>query len=326
MLEVGVGYGMGVHHGWRMRSVDVSRFGKITGIWEMGPIVSLDRWIPDQVAPQLGLFAAPPIEAPEPAQDYYLDYALFYGNGPKNLDHLSEDFDVPGPFEDEKWFIEGTDAIYDAYSNPGYLTLTMMGINGGCALCPIVAGDYNKDFGFLDFREFKPPMEFETAFIGPDDARPWNFWFSLYFYDKDGKQRLWYPGVQNIPGKGHRFINNYGMDYSPEVTPSPDINVKFAKEPTESILGRRPVYLLVQILDASHVRVGLKGNKNAPWQLSEIFDTTSTFGEMTKVTLPCLVSYQRVKDKTTQGVGNYPSYQRYLIDYVHFRYGLSTPR
>ncbi len=29
-----------------MRSVDCSRFGKITGVWEIGPIFSCDRWIP----------------------------------------------------------------------------------------------------------------------------------------------------------------------------------------------------------------------------------------------------------------------------------------
>ena len=38
------------HPGWRMKHIDVSRFGKITGIWEIGPIISLDRWIPDVLA------------------------------------------------------------------------------------------------------------------------------------------------------------------------------------------------------------------------------------------------------------------------------------
>ncbi len=56
-LQVGAGYGN--HPGWRMRNVDVSKFGRITGIWEIGPIVSLDHWIPKVLAKDLKLNETP---------------------------------------------------------------------------------------------------------------------------------------------------------------------------------------------------------------------------------------------------------------------------
>jgi len=33
--------------GWNLRDINCSEFGRITGIWEIGPIISGDRWIPD---------------------------------------------------------------------------------------------------------------------------------------------------------------------------------------------------------------------------------------------------------------------------------------
>src|SRR5262249_47721831 len=54
-----VGLAYGSHAGWRVRSIDVSRFGRITGVWEIGPIISLDRWIPDVLAKELHLDQSP---------------------------------------------------------------------------------------------------------------------------------------------------------------------------------------------------------------------------------------------------------------------------
>src|SRR5262249_12396821 len=56
-LQVGVGYGD--HPAARLRPVDVRRFGKTTGIWEIGPVISLDRWIPDVLAGELKLNQPP---------------------------------------------------------------------------------------------------------------------------------------------------------------------------------------------------------------------------------------------------------------------------
>ncbi len=163
-LQVGVGFGP--DPGWRLRTFDVSRFGKITGVWEIGPIFSLDRWIPDVLAKQLDIASRPEwlksfrerqqllgsesaagrsllkklddnfrIEPPDPKFEYFVDYAVFYGNGPENFDHLSEEFNVPGFLADQKWYIEGN-GLAETYSHPGNLTVTLLGMNGGVGDVP----------------------------------------------------------------------------------------------------------------------------------------------------------------------------------------------
>ena len=108
---VGVGYGN--HPGWRYRVLDLSRFGRITGIWEIGPSTrstagspkcsprsctstSLPRgWKASSCATGCSASRRPEnkalteagkllttIEPPDPSFQYFLDYAVFYGNGP----------------------------------------------------------------------------------------------------------------------------------------------------------------------------------------------------------------------------------------------------
>lgn len=341
-LQVGVGFGN--HPGWRMRTLDVSRFGKMTGIWEIGPIVSLDRWIPQVLAAELKLDAPPEwlksfrqrwsaegnkgdeaqrvfgrleelfkVEPPDPAFEYYVDYAVFYGNGPENFDHLSEGFDVPGFLADQKWYIEGN-AIAETYSNPGYCTVTLLGMNGGWAMCPITSGDA------IDLARFKPPIEFETAFIAPDDTIPWNLWWTFNLFDSDGNVmgQGWNPGVQNIPGKGRALINHFAFDPT-KVVPSPLLNVRFASPLAQSLLTARPLYMLVQVMDESHLRIGFRAAKSDAWLFSEVLDTEQAIGKkIGKIGYPCLASMQGRQGDRGWGVGNYPSYQRFLFDYVRF--------
>ncbi len=208
-LLVGVGYGN--HPGWRYRVLDVSRFGRITGIWEIGPIYSLDRWIPNVLAKELNLDQPPAwleglklrnsllekpaaenktltemgklvttIDPPDPSFQYFLDYAVFYGSGPQNLEHLSEDFNIPGFLADQKYFIEGN-AFCETHSNPGYLTATLYGMNGSWAMCPIV-----DVYGGIDFAQRKPPFEIELVYKSPADAQPWNLWWNVGVYDEKG--------------------------------------------------------------------------------------------------------------------------------------------
>ncbi|MBI2824587.1 MAG: hypothetical protein HYX69_07875 [Planctomycetia bacterium] len=346
-LQVGVGYGD--HAGWRMRTIDVSRFGKMTGIWEIGPVISADRWIPDVLAAELDLDKPPewlksfrerlPVEGksaptdaalvkriedlfkvdpPDPAFEYYVDYAVFYGNGPENFDHLSDEFDVPGFLADQKWYIEGN-GIAETYSNPGYCTVTLLGMNGGWAMCPIVSGDG------IDLARYKPPFEFETAFIAPDDAIPWNLWWTFNLFDTDGKNlgQGWNPGVQNVPGQGRAFINHFGFDPK-RVVASPLLNVEFAEPPPQSLLAAKPLSMLVQVLDDAHLRVGFRAASGDAWRFSQVFDTQKTLGRrIAKIGYPCLASMQGKQGDRGWGVGNYPTYQRFLIDRVRFGYGVS---
>jgi hypothetical protein len=326
-LEVGFFGGLQgePHPGWRMKTSDVSRFGRITGIWEIGPIISLDRWIPDSLAPELGLNPSPPILTSDPSYQYYtVDYAVFFGAGPKNLDDMSDDFDVPG-FQ-AKWYHEGS-GIVETYSHPGYLTVTLPGPSlDGWAMCPTSIGGTLVDLSKL--KPF-PGYEIEISFIPPDDSHYWNFFMSSFgVWDETGKQVLgdgWQPGVQNFPAeKRHRFIN-VNVGNGQPVTGL--VNVEFEKEIPESILAHTPVYMLVQVLDSSHLRVGLKANKTDDWYLSKAFDTSQVFGKIGKFNPhPCFTAITALKGQKGWGTGNFPGYQQFLIDYVHFRYGLSISK
>ncbi|MFN0051109.1 MAG: hypothetical protein ACKV0T_02900 [Planctomycetales bacterium] len=343
LLQVGVGSGL--HAGWRMRNIDVSKFGKITGIWEIGPIVSLDRWIPDVLAKELELSEPPEwlksfkqrlpliskptdadsqvvkeleqnfkIDPPDPQFEYFVDYAVFYGNGPENFDHLSEEFNVPGFLADQKFYLEGS-GLTETYSNPGYLTVTLLGMNGGWAMCPILSGDG------IDLARHTPPLEFETSFIVSDDTIPWNLWWTFNLYDSDGKNlgQGWGPGVQNIPGEGRSYINSFGYDPK-KIATSALMNIEFEKPLPQALLTAKPLSMLVQIPDPSHVRVGFKARERDPWTFSKLLDTEQVFGkQISKIGYPCLASIQgKVGDKGW-GAGNSPQYQRLLIDYVRFR-------
>jgi hypothetical protein len=349
-LQVGVGFGQDA--GWRIRTIDVSRFGKITGIWEIGPIFSLDRWIPDVLAKELGIASRPEwfksfkerlrlvgppsatggpllktldqnfqIEPPDPKFEYFVDYAVFYGNGPENFDHLSDEFNVPGFLADQKWYIEGN-GMAETYSHPGNLTVTLLGMNGAWAMCPILSGDG------VDLARHKPPIEFEVAFTAPDDSLPWNLWWTFNLFDHSGKSlgQGWNPGIQNIPGRGRRYINAFAADPT-KFAKSGLMNIEFDQELPRSLLTARPLCMLVQVLDASHVRVGFKARAADAWRFSKTLDTQAVFGtSISKIGYPCLASFQGSAGQKGWGVGNYPAYQQFLIDYIRFRSASSPPR
>ncbi|MFO1094306.1 MAG: hypothetical protein U0992_13520 [Planctomycetaceae bacterium] len=343
LLHVGVGYGE--HPGWRMRNIDVSRFGKITGIWEIGPVISLDRWIPDTLARELKIAGEPEwfksfrqrlplitepaaasspaikelertfrIDPPDPKFEYFIDYSVFYGNGPQNFDHLSEEFNVPGFLADQKWYLEGN-GLAETFSNPGYLSVTLLGMNGGWAMCPILSGDG------IDLQLHQPPLEFETSFIAPDDSIPWNLWWTFSLMDEQGKNlgQTWGPGVQNIPGQGRAFINTFNMDPQ-KFARSTLFNVEFDPELPQSLLTAKPLQMLVQVPDAAHVRVGFRAKSEDDWTFSRDLDLEQTIGKrIGKIGYPCLASIQGAAGAKGWGVGNSPQYQRFLFDYVRFR-------
>jgi hypothetical protein len=333
-LEVGfygglLGY---PHPGWRMKGIDVSRFGKITGIWEVGPIMSLDRWIPDTLAPELGIAA--PVKPPDASWPYFLDYAAFFGTGPQTIDQMSDDFEVPG-FQ-AKWYHEGA-AIVDTYSHPGNLAVTLIPAStDGWAMCPSSIGTADIDLSRI--KDF-PGYEVEVSFTPPEGEVPWNLFFASFsFSDESGRGII--PGegwgvVYSPKEKRHRFINRWlGVDpTSPAEEKAKAANTiyfEFEKEIPEAILGHRPLHMMVQVLDSSHVRIGFKGDTREPWYFSKTFDTLKAFGgRIGKFNpLPCLSSqvtwpFLHAPWAKGYGIGNYPQYPTFIIDYVHFRSGLS---
>jgi hypothetical protein len=346
-LQVGVGFGADA--GWRNRTLDVSRFGKITGIWEIGPIISLDRWIPDVLPRELHIESPPAwlqswearlpflgkparddaaamkrlaenfkVQPPDGKFAYFIDYAVFRGIGPESFEQLSDEFNVPGFLADQQWYLEGS-GLAETYSHPGYLTVTLLGMSGAWAMCPIMSS------ADIDLSRHRMPLEFETAFIAPEDTSPWNFWWTMALLDNGGKVlgQGWQPGVQNIPGQGRRFINAFS---DPTKFSSGPFHVEFEPPLPQSVLCAKPVYMLVQVLDTGHVRVGFKARAADAWLFSNTLDLEKSLGKsVARIGYPCLVSLQGASGQKGWGMGNYPRYQQFLIDYVRFRSGGKQP-
>jgi len=318
------------HPGWRMRTIDVSRFGKITGIWEIGPIISLDRWLADDLPPKLGISTSPPFQVSDPAGVFYMvDYAVFFGASVENFEHLSDDFDVPGFHA--KWYHE-CGAITDAYTNPGYLTVTLVPQAGAFwAMCPTAIGQDQIDLSEVE--DF-PGYEYEICWTPPDpETFPWKaFMTSFSMWTESGKSigygktgSGWQPGVEYLPEeKKHRFISPYNL----EGTDMDRLDFEFEPELPESILAHKPLYMLMQITDVSHLRVGFKANKEDPWHLSKPFDITKILGEKIGKFDPYICFWSGVSkgDGRAWGIGNYPRYPRFLFDYVTYRWGLTTEK
>ena len=81
--QIRIGIKFDASHGWNTKVIDVSQYGNITGIWEIGPIISADRWIPDVLAPALGITGTPAVIKPDPSFEYYVDYCRISGSKSK---------------------------------------------------------------------------------------------------------------------------------------------------------------------------------------------------------------------------------------------------
>ena len=80
----------------------------------------------------------------------------------------------------------------------------------------------------------------------------------------------------------------------------------------------------IERLDETHARVGFKANRQDRWTFSKPFDSAKAFGPIGKLAYPCLVSFQgRHVGNPGWGAGNYPRYQKFKIDYWHYRYARS---
>ena len=192
-------------------------------------------------------------------------------------------------------------------------------------MCPILDSD-----GVDLTTKHKPPFEIELAYIPPPDALPWNLWWNIGLWDEKAAFHTWQPGIKNIPGVGRKMFNTWVMEpdqweyTSPgQISANSKIQPKFESEPSAAMGGKK-VYMLLQVPDEHHVRVGVKAREQDPWTLSTSFDTSSLFGRIAKFSYPALVSFQgRHVGGKGWGAGNYPTYQRFQIDYLHYQFKLS---
>lgn len=346
-LQIGAGYGD--HPGWRMRTVDVSQWGTMTGIWEIGPIISLDGWIPEVLAQELKLNAPPvwlqsfenrqkvlgkqvsakptlaeikksfQVEPPDPRFAYYIDYATFHANGPGDIDQLSEEFNIPGFLADRKFYVEGN-GICETHSNPGHMTVTLFGHNSSWAMCPILRA------GSVDFSVRQPPFEIETSFIPPGQDAAWNLWWNVGVFDSKEQFHSWQPGLKFIPGKGVRFFDLFNVEPD-QISRNQEFDLRFEAGFPELPAGGQPLGMLIQIPDRNHLRIAFRADAQSPWVFSSTFDAGQAFGGIAKFAYPCLVSFTgRGVGFKGWGSGNYPGFQKFQIDYLRFRYGLTRER
>jgi hypothetical protein len=323
-LQVGIKFD--ASHGWNMRTIDCSEFGKITGVWEIGPVISADRWIPDVLCrnlPQVkgphplalgqknGSGAgsqwtpvlAPKPEPPNPKYEYYVDYCVFFGSSPRPFEQFSDDFNIVGYLG--QWQVQEQCTLLDTHSHPGYLMLKLLGPGLGTGFG--AAGGST-----LSLNDYPPPWEIETSFIAPDDSIPWNYWMNFIVLDPKGHNLgMWTPGVLNDPlAKRHRPF------------PGATFKLRFDKEVPESILAHKPLGMLIQCLDRSHVRLGFRAKAADPWHLSQIYDVKRDLGsEIGAFGMHC---WSTTTGRMYGAPAGGPMYQTFLIDYVHYRYGLST--
>ncbi len=338
-LDVGLRFD--TSHPFNMRRIDCSRYGEITGIWEVGPVFSCDRWIPDTLCRNLtwkrrpqssmgeligsvnknGKYSAkwmkyyktPDPIPPQTKYEYYVDYCVFYERHADSFEELSDDFNIQGQLS--KWQASPHGATIDTHNNPGYLTLNILNTGRFAGFLPV--GDPE-----LDLDVVQPPWEIEIGFIPPADSEPWNFVMDWHVLDQNGEEAgHWQPGVMYLPGENkHVFVNRVQSIASQR---NGDVfQVRFADEPPESILAAKPLYMLVQALDASHVRVGFRAKPTDPWHLSETYDVTQTLGgsigKSGKITWG---TFSETNEETSVGM---PYRQKFLIDYIYIRKHLTT--
>lgn len=194
-------------NGWNMRNFDCSKYGRPTGIWQIGPIFSCDRWIPDVLCDALPRTRGGPIyvgqptgwvnahqpdpQPPNPKREYDIDYCTFQRSRPIPFEQYSDDFNILGFLG--QWVDQPQSTVMDTYTHPGYMTWTLMGPALGTGIAP-VGGD-----GLFSLDLYPPPWEMEICFLVPDDTVPWNLFMNFQPVTSGGRRVAWHPGVQNLP-------------------------------------------------------------------------------------------------------------------------------
>ena len=86
----------------------------------------------------------------------------------------------------------------------------------------------------------------------------------------------------------------------------------------------RPLYMLYQVIDPRHLRMGFKGSADGPWHLSEVLDVSEVMGgDIGKLGETC---FGIVSGRHFHLPAGTPMYAQYRFDYLRFRRGLTAGR
>ncbi|MBS0265986.1 MAG: hypothetical protein JSS02_28905 [Planctomycetes bacterium] len=323
--QIAVGVKFNPMMDYRMRTIDFAKlYGPATGIWEIGPIVSGDRWIPDQLCRVLPKRRLEPtllgtksegselkprwIDWPQPIPDpphenvqYLIDYCVFGSSSPRNLADFSDEFDIPGYLDKGRFQLYG--ARLDTHSHPGHLTLTKMGQSLECFAWGTP--------GEIKLADFKPPWEVEACILPPSDDWNWDFDLGMGFLNRAGQAfDYWYPGIRNLPVSRRR--ENFSL--------TGKVAVRFPKPLDTTVIGGERIWMLVQFLDRSRVRLGFKARADDRWHFSEPTAVVDTQGQPAE-SLQFFAWNASCADPPAEEHVGFPLYQQYRWDYVRFRYG-----
>jgi hypothetical protein len=175
--QLSVGIKFSESSGWSDRSINTDKFNApITAVWSVGPVFKTGHWIKDELAAALHIDQNQyPVSSPDHRYSYWVDYCLFrqaVGAGRNTIPFadFSDEFDELGFMG--KWQIQDQGTRADTYSNPGQLTLTLLGTEEGTGFGPL-------DAALFPVAQYPPPWEMEVRFTAPDDTISWNFFNNL---------------------------------------------------------------------------------------------------------------------------------------------------
>ena len=188
--SLAVGIKFDASHGWNMRQIDCSEYGPITGVWEIGPIISGDRWIPDVLCRSLPQLKGPhPLQlghgdpehyqekwfsvvAPEPeppnprhTNTTSITARLLRRSAPPVRGILGRFSTSPATWDSGRF--RSSPRSRRRTLHPGYLTLTFPGAGPEGPASARPAAPHLKPL-----TDYKPPWEIELCFITPGRQHP----------------------------------------------------------------------------------------------------------------------------------------------------------
>ena len=98
--------------------------------------------------------------------------------------------------------------------------------------------------------------------------------------------------------------------------------IEFDRPLPKTVMGHKPLHMLIQCLDNKHVRLGFRGAPQHPWLLSKVCDVGKVLG--TGIGLFRMQNWRTVTGRMYGAASGGPMYQTTLIDYIHSRYGLTA--
>ena len=271
-----------------------AEWGDITGIWEIGPIIVDDAWMEQQW---------PTIAKMPRDNEFYVGHCEFrYAPPFPALEVISNDFNIPGTMGFFQTEFHGLQA--ETWSNPGYLTFTMRGVNN-------YTGGSSTEGTRFQLDKYPLPWEIETCFIAPDDSVPWDFHMNWTVFDTEGERRGgWRAGVINVPGQGIKAgnVGAAGTQYGVEsLYIDTSFGPNYTIQPPQSVLSSKPLYLLIRMVDNRHFQMGVKARPEHEWIMTPLYESPFEIGSFGENAFSFF--------QTSGG----PAWQQLLIDYWHYR-------